>query len=216
MKFPGADRLRQLRDAFLTSGFDQAASADFEAREAARAARANDLRLACAKRLSPYVGRLFLVNNFKEVQLEENAARISRAVLTKLGSDVPTGISALLSRGRENHQALLGTADALRVSLGDRIGERAVSLRPEVAASDSWLLSLARAAEASTGQFDLPPEELGHIAVASALDMNRHADISWVPAPGAAFMLTDVSEGAHFSWEVVSVHPMDGGAQIRG
>jgi hypothetical protein len=55
----------------------------------------------------------------------------------------------------------------------------------------------------------LPPEGLGCIAVVSALDMNTHADIPWVPAPGAAFMLTDISPEARFSWETVSVHPMD-------
>ncbi len=220
MKFPGGDYLRRIKRELFPSDADiqadhdaklAAIAAEFDSMRDAREARANDLRRACADRLRPYVRRLFLVNNFKEVQVEESAARISAAVLAKLGADVPTGVSAVLSRGRENHEALLETADALLGALGSSIGARVVPLRPERESSDLWLLSLARVPEAMARQTGLPPEGLGCIAVVSALDMNRQADIPGVPAPGAVFMLAGVSEEALFSWEVISMPPRDEG-----
>ncbi len=218
MKFPGGDYLRrkrrelfptdkeleedhQARLAEIRAGTDP----ETKARRAAKEARDNDFRRSCADRLSPYVGRLFLVNNFKGVQVEESAARISAAVLAKLGVDVPIGVSAVLSYGRENHEALVETADALVDALGRRIGEDAVPLRPERESSDLWLLSLARVPEAMTRQTELPPEGLGCIAVVSALDMARQADVPGVPEPGAALLLAGVSEEARFSWQIVSL-----------
>ena len=209
MKFPGGHRLRKIWDTFNASAVDPEATiaafrAEIDAKQAAQAARNRELRVACADRLRPYVQRLVLVNNFKEARVEENAARISAAVLTRLGVDVPIGVSAVLSSGRGNHQALLETADALVGALGNDIGEHAVPLRPEHESSDLWLLSLARVPEAMAHQTGLPPEELGCIAVVSALDMNRQADVPGVPEPGAALLLAGVSEEARFSWEVVS------------
>src|SRR5689334_1752741 len=90
MKFPGADHLRRLKRELFPSEADlqadrearlAAISAEFDARRDAQEARVNDLRRACAGRLTPYIGRLFLVSNFKELRPEENAARISSAVL---------------------------------------------------------------------------------------------------------------------------------------
>ncbi|HSX15900.1 MAG TPA: hypothetical protein VLF40_03865 [Candidatus Saccharimonadales bacterium] len=220
MRFPGGNHLRRLKREFFPSSADieaghearlAAISAQFDARRTAQEARDTELRRACADRLTPYIGRLFLVNNFKEVRVEENAARISTAVLAKLGVDVPIGVSAVLSSGRGNHESLVETADALIGALGSRVGERAVPLRPEHESSDLWLLSLARVPEAMARQTDLPPEGLGCIAVVSALDMNRQADIPGVPAPGAAFMLADVSEQGRFSWEIVALSPWDEG-----
>lgn len=218
MKFPGGDRLRRLRrehfptDAELEADYrarlaalPAEVEAELETRRRAREADANDLRRACADRLRPYVRRLFLVNNFKEVQVEENAARISAAVLARLGTDVPIGVSAVLSSGRGNHEALRETADGLTTALGVSLGERAVPLRPQREDSELWLLSLARVPEAMARQTNLRPEALGCIAVVSALDMNRQADIPGVPAPGGAFMLAGVSEEARFSWEIVSL-----------
>jgi hypothetical protein len=198
--FPSSADLQADHEARLA-----AIAADFDALRGAREAEANDLRRACANRLRPYIERLFLVNNFKEVRVEENAARISAAVLAKLGVDVPVGISAVLSYGRGNHEALVETADALTDALGSSIGELAVPLRPERESSDLWLLSLARAPEAMARQTNLSSEGLGCIAVVSALDMNRQADVPAVLEPGVALLLADISEEARFSWEIVSL-----------
>ena len=214
MKFPGGDYLRKIKRELFPSDADMQAdrearlaaiTAEFDARKAAQAAKEQELRIGCATRLRPYVGRLVLVNNFKEVRVEENAARISTAVLAKLGVDVPIGVSAVMSYGRGNHEALAETAHALTAALGSSIGERAVPLRPERESSDLWLLSLARVPEAMARQTGLSPEGLGCIAVVSALDMNRQADVPGVPEPGAALLLAGVSEEARFSWEIVSL-----------
>jgi hypothetical protein len=223
MKFPGGGGLHRIRRVLFPTAAElqtahearlaaitAEAEAEIAARRSAQEAAAYELRLGCAERLRPYIGRLILVNNFKGIGPEENAARVSRAVVTtaSFGTDAPIGISTILSYGRGNHDTLVETADALRISF-EGIGQLVFSVPPQRGSSDLWLLSLARAAEDTARQSDLPPDKVGCIAVASALDMNRQVDIPWVPAPGAAFRLTDISEGAHFGWEMVSVHPID-------
>lgn len=220
MKFPGGDRVRRIMDSLFPASVDPevvheetltAIRAEAEARQQAEEAAARELRLGCAGRLRPYIGRLFLVNNFKWIQLEENAARVSRAILATANftNDTPIGISAVLSDDRGNHEELLSTVDALEVSLEGDIGQRVFSRPPQYEDSDHWLLSLARSAESAAQHSNLPPSEVGCIAVVSALDMNRQANIPWVPAPGAAFKLTGVSEEARFDWQTISVHPED-------
>jgi hypothetical protein len=215
MKFPGGDHLRRLkRELFPTEADHEArlaamsaeVDAEVAARRSAKEAEVNDLRRACAGRLTPYIGRLFLVSNFKEVRPEENAARISGAVLAaaNFGAGTPIGISAVLSSGRGNHESLVETADALTTSFASSIGECALSLRPQRESSDLWLLSLARAAEDTARRANVPPEELGCVAAVSALEMNRQANIPYVPAPGTAFMLTHIDD-IRFGWETISV-----------
>ncbi len=206
--------MRRIRDALLAPAVDPgatlaAAKAAAEAEDAAKAARAYEHRRACADRLGPYAGRLFLVNNFKGIQVGRNADRVSGAVLARFGREVPIGVVALLSTGSDSRGTMLETANALTASLGSEVGSRAVPLQPEREGSGQWLLSLARAAEATSRQLRLPPEELGCVVVGSALDMNRHANVPWVPAPGAALLLADVGEQARFSWEAVLVDPVD-------
>lgn len=219
MKFPGGDRLRQIRRALfptdaeleadhqarlaaLSAKFEAEALAERDAREAA----ANELRLACAERLKPYIGSLVIVSNFKGVVLEENAARIRDAVLTPahFGADRRIGVSAVLSYGRGNHGQLIETAGALRDAFEGSMGKRAFLSRPQYESSDLWLLSLAQTAEDTASQANVPPTELGCVAVVSALEMNRQANIPEVPAPGTAFKLTHISQGAHFGWETLS------------
>lgn len=217
MRFPGRAYLRQLKRELFPSEADlqvareaslAAVSAEIEAEERARKAEADALRRGYADKLRPYVGHLIVVTNFKGTG-PENAVRIRGAVLdpANLGADTPIGIGAVLSSRRRNHEQLMNTANALVGSFASAIGERALLLRPQLESSDLWLLALARTAKEAARQAGLPPEEVGCIAVVSALDMNRQANIPEVPDPGTAFKLTHISEEAHFGWEPISVPP---------
>lgn len=219
MKFPGGNRFRRIIDGLFPAGpnpqdLHKERLAEIQAAVDAQEAKANELRHGCADRLRPHIGRLFLVNNFKSIQPEENATRVSRAILSVMSAagfadDTPLGISAVLDPERGNHEEFLGSATVLRNSFEDNGSQHVLSLQPQIEGSDFWLLSLARAAEETAEQSHLLPNQVGSIAVVSALEMNRQADIPFVPAPGAVFRLTSISEDARFGWETVSVHPTD-------
>lgn len=226
MKFPGGDRLQQLRRALFPTDAEveadhqarlaqMRADADAEAaeRRRAREADANDFRRACAGRLAPYIGGLIVVTNFKGVGLKTNADRIRDAVLdpANFGVDAPIGISVIMSDDRESesHKELKETAQALMGSFADSIGDRAFSLRPQREGPDLWLLSLTRAAEDTARQANLPPAEVGCIAVVSALDMSR-VNFGY-PEPATALKLTQISEQAYFDLQTISARPNERG-----
>ncbi|HUS26079.1 MAG TPA: hypothetical protein VMY99_01905 [Nevskiaceae bacterium] len=214
MKLPDNDRLRRILNRFYPTVDPQAANEDPGVN--LTEVNANQTRLTCANRLRPYVGRLVLVNNFRGIHLEENAVRIGRDVLgAEPADDTPLGISAVLSYGRKNHKTLLETANALTVAFEGLTSQRVFSVEPQYESSERWLPALAQTAENTATQSRLPPDGFRCVAVVSALDMNRHMDIPFVPLPGAAFKLTGISEEARFSWQTVSVHPEEkSGLQI--
>jgi hypothetical protein len=217
MQFPGGKHLRWLQRELFPTSQDIAdareammaqVAAQLDALQDAQEAEAKELRRACADRLTPYIGQLVLVSNFKEMEPEESAARISGAVLAmdnfRAGTP-PIGVTAVLSTGRSNHESLTETAGTLADSLVGRIGERAHLLPPQRESPDLWLLSLARAAEDTARWAGVPPEELGCVAVVSALDMRRQADVMGLPAPGSAFLLTHIDEDIRFGWDAISL-----------
>ena len=217
MKFPDGERFRRIVNKIFPAGpsledLRQEQLAAIEAEANARKAQAQGFRLGCARRLTPYIGRLFLVNNFKGIQTEENAARISSAIAANnQANDTPLGISTLLSHGRERQDEFLATAASLEASF-ENTGQPVFTAGTEYESSDFWLLSLARAAESAAEHAGADPEKVGCIAVASALEMHRYANLPIVPAPGGAFKLmdiTDMGEEARFRWQAISVDPID-------
>lgn len=222
MKFPGADYLRRIRERLLPTNEQlekelqerlAALRAGAEARQNAKAAEAQTRRVAHADRLKPYIGRLFIVSNFRGGGLEEKAIRIRDAVLApaNLGLETPIGITAILSsrRSDDNHKQLLETANVLEASFANSIGECAFPVEPRYAARGAWLVSLAEAAEDTARQANVLPHQVGYVVAVSALDMNQRADVYGIPASGTALKLADIGGEARLVWETIAAPPDD-------